>query len=85
MKVRLKVPKEINGAIAQPGWVFGVDQPTGEAWIAAGEAERVADEVRSLKYAQAAPLMLQCVDPAPAPAPDPLPEKKHLIFSREKS
>lgn len=63
MKVRIKVPKEINGEMAQPGWVYGVDESTGQAWIAAGEAEQVADEIRCLRYAPTAPLLRVCVDP----------------------
>lgn len=63
MKVRLKVQKEINGEMAQPGWVFGVDEPTGLAWIAAGEADKVDDNVRALKYDVSAPLMIECVTP----------------------
>lgn len=69
MKVRLKVAKEINGEIAQPGWVYGVTDSVGQAWISAGEAEEVQGAVRSLKYAQNAPLMVVCVDPdSDAPA-----------------
>lgn len=64
MKVRMKVQKEINGEMAQPGWVYGVDQPTGEAWIAAGDAEQVVDEARTLKYSPTAPVMTVCVEPA---------------------
>ena len=83
MKVRLKVQKEINGELALPGWVFGVDEPTGWAWIAAGEAEQVADEVRSLKYAPTAPLMTVCVDPADAAPAEPR-DARPFSYTKEK-
>ena len=63
MKVRLLKPKQINGKTANAGWVFGVDEPTGNAWIAAGEAVAVQEESRALKYAETAPVMVVCVDP----------------------
>lgn len=63
MKVRLKVQKEINGKLWQPGWVTGVDEPTAKAWIAAGEAVAVQEESRALKYPETAPVMVVCVDP----------------------
>lgn len=67
MKVKLLREKEVNGVLAQPGWVFGVDDPTGNAWIAAGDAVRVQDEVRALQYAADAPLMFECVSPPAEP------------------
>lgn len=63
MKVRLKVEKILNGKPYLPGWVIGVDQSTAEKWIAAGEAVQVQDDVRTLKYAEGAPVMQVCVDP----------------------
>lgn len=69
MKVRLIKEKEVNGELAQPGWVYGVDEPTANAWIAAGEAVAVQEESRALKYAETAPVMVVCVDPgSDAPA-----------------
>lgn len=85
MKVRLKVQKEINGEMAQPGWVYGVDEPTGNAWIAAGEADQVADEVRTFRYPANAPLMLVCVDPSvPGDAAQEKTVPKPAALSREK-
>lgn len=69
MKVRLKVTKTLNGKEYLPGWVIGVEQPTAEKWIADGEACQVQDDVRTLKYAEGAPVMQVCVDPnSEAPA-----------------
>lgn len=74
MKVRLKVQKEINGEMAQPGWVFGVDEPTGFAWIADGEADKVDDNVKALRYDVSAPLMIECVEPIKPPDEEPKPK-----------
>lgn len=63
MKVRLIKQKEINGEMGQPGWVYGVDEPTAKAWIDAGEAVAVQEEARALKYAETVPVMVVCVDP----------------------
>lgn len=63
MKVRLLKDKQVNDQPAKAGWVFGVDEPTGKAWIAAGEAVQVQEETRALKYAENAPVMVVCVDP----------------------
>ncbi len=70
MKVRIKVPTEINGETAQPGWVYGVDEPTAKAWIANGVAEAVVEESRALRYSPGVPVMLECVQPPDNPSPD---------------
>lgn len=66
MKIRLIKDKEVNGKIQQKGWVLGVDEPTANKWIADGDAVRVVDEARSLKYAADAPVQIVCVAPDPA-------------------
>lgn len=83
MKIRLKKDKTINGKQAKAGWVFGVDEPTGNAWIAAGDAEHVVEEARALKYAPTAPVLVECVatdfeeiTEEEAPAPKFLNQKK---------
>jgi len=63
MKIRIKVPTEINGEIAQPGWVYGVDEPTATAWIANGVAEAVVEESKALRYSPGVPIMLECLQP----------------------
>lgn len=86
MKVRLKVPKEVNGEMAQPGWVFGVDEPTGLDWIAAGDADKVDDNVRALKYDVSAPLMIECVTPPVATSEAPAaPSEGRMAKPQEKN
>lgn len=76
MKVRLIKDKEINGELAKSGWVYGVDEPTAQAWIAAGEAVAVVDEARALRYAEDMPVMLECVVPDSPAAPEEPPPLK---------
>lgn len=63
MKVRLLKDKEIEGRLFKAGWVTGVEESTGTAWIAAGDAEAAPEDARCLKYAPDAPVLDQCVDP----------------------
>lgn len=76
MKVRLIKDKEINGELAKSGWVYGVDEPTAQAWIAAGEAVAVVDEARALRYAENMPVMLECVIPDAPSLPQDAPAFK---------
>lgn len=76
MKVRLIKDKEINGELAKSGWVYGVDEPTAQAWIAAGDAVAVVEEARALRYAESAPVMLECVVPDAPPIPEEPPALK---------
>lgn len=96
MKIRLIKDKEVNGKIQQKGWVLGVDEPTANKWIADGDAVRVVEEARSLKYPADAPVQVVCVapDPAqpklilpeadPAPPADRAPQQVNKAFLQEK-
>jgi len=66
--VKLLVEKEVNGEMAEPGWVYGLADALADEWVAAGDAVQVPNEVRPLRYAQGAPLLEQCVAPEVPPA-----------------
>jgi len=73
MKVKLLKEKMINGELAQPNWVYGVEQPVAEEWIAAGDAVQVADSVREWRYPPDAAVSDFCAAP-PAEVQEQAPE-----------
>lgn len=79
MKVKLLKEKMINGELAQPNWVYGLEQPVAEQWIAEGDAVQVADSVREWRYPPDAVVSDVCAAP-PAEDQGPAQEERKSRF-----
>jgi hypothetical protein len=84
MKIRFTKIKVTPHRTFHPGWVVGVSDDMGAAFIAEGVAIQVPNDTRALKYPPAAPISAECVptpealDSAPKGA-TVLPEKKKSL------
>lgn len=64
MKVRLIKPVKIGKRTFQPGWVIGVDEPTGKRIIEQGDGKAANPNARELKYEVDQKENITCVAPA---------------------